>query len=52
MKVDFQQLLTEANYLDTKPAEKHFMGDYLGELRIDGSFCGTTSCALGDIGLR
>ena len=51
MKIDFQQLLTEAAYLDTKPTEKHNMGTYLGNIK-DGHWCGTTSCALGDIGLR
>ena len=42
-KINFQELLTEARYLDTKPPEEHNMTLV---------FCGTTSCAIGDIAIR
>lgn len=38
-----QALLTEARYLDEKPAERH---------RMDNWSCGTTSCAVGDMMYR
>ena len=41
--IDYQALLTEARFLDTKPVDTHDMGEYI---------CGTASCALGDIGLH
>ena len=40
--IDYQTLLTEARFLDTKPVENHNMGVF---------HCGSTSCAMGDIAL-
>lgn len=41
--VNYQELITEANYLDTKKPEDHNMAHIV---------CGSVSCALGDIALR
>ena len=41
--IDYQALLTEARFLDTKPVKSHNMDVFV---------CGSCSCALGDISIR
>ena len=45
--INYTELLVEAKFLDTKPPETHDMNLY-----VETWDCGTTSCALGDIGIR